>query len=103
VSPIFPFLLDAAFEPEATQAMSDAFDEVCAHLGVRDKSTREREVIASRIINLAQQGERDAGRLRDRLLHEAGFAGEPVAVNRADAALVQKSGRSTGRKLDADF
>ena len=75
---ILPLLDDAAFDPEATHAMSAAFEETCAALGVPDTSAREREVIATRIIDLARRGERNADLLRDRVLREAGaFAGEP--------------------------
>jgi hypothetical protein len=75
---ILPFVYDSAFDPEATHAMSAAFEETCAVLGVRESSAREREVIATRIIELARRGERNADLLRDRVLREAeGLAGEP--------------------------
>jgi hypothetical protein len=70
---ILPFLKDdPVFDPEATHAMSVAFDEACAALGVAETSARERELIATRIIDLAWGGERDADLLRDRVLREAG-------------------------------
>jgi hypothetical protein len=68
---ILPFLHgDAAFGPEATRAMSAAFDDVCRTLKVNGDA-RAREAIAMRIIDLARRGEHDALRLRDRVLHEA--------------------------------
>jgi hypothetical protein len=51
--------------------MSVAFDEVCVALGLPETSLAVRELIAIRIIELAQRGERDAARLRDRVLREA--------------------------------
>jgi CO/xanthine dehydrogenase Mo-binding subunit len=62
------------FEPEATNAMSMAFDEVCRALGIAVESVRERETIAVRIVELARRGERDAIRLRERVLREAAGA-----------------------------
>jgi hypothetical protein len=35
-------------------------------------NAREREVIATRVIELARRGERDPGQIRDRVLKEAG-------------------------------
>ena len=75
---ILPFLKgQAVFDPEATQAMSTAFEAVCRTLKVNGNE-REREVIASRIIELARRGERDPARIRDRVLLEAG-AGDTAA------------------------
>ncbi len=79
---ILPFLKgeSGAFEPEAIHAMSRAFDEVCRALAVAEVNKRERDVIATRIIDLARRGETDADRLRDRVLREARFDyGGPVA------------------------
>jgi hypothetical protein len=70
---ILPFLKDqSVFEPEATRAMSIAFDDACRVLKLSDDATREREVIAVRIIELARRGERDPARLCERVLREAG-------------------------------
>lgn len=62
------------FEPDAVSAMSTAFDEICRSLQLPDGATRERETIAVRIIELARRGERDAKRLSERILREAGSA-----------------------------
>jgi hypothetical protein len=53
-----------AFEPEATAAMSEAFDGACKEL--HDVGERElvRKLIAKRIIAAASGGERDPVRLR---------------------------------------
>jgi hypothetical protein len=63
---------DAVFEPEATQAMSVAFDAACRALKLSDDAAREREVVALRIIELARRGERDPARLSERVLRDAG-------------------------------
>lgn len=63
---------DQAFDPEATNAMGAALDEVCAALCING-DVRAREVIATKIIDLARRGERDPARLRERVLREAGL------------------------------
>jgi hypothetical protein len=70
---ILPFVKDGAFDDKDITAMSTALDEVCEILNVRDDNSA-REVIASRIIDLARAGERNPTRLRDRVLHEADLA-----------------------------
>lgn len=70
---ILPFLKERnVFEPEATNAMSLAFDSVCHALKLSVDDRRSRETVAVRIIELARRGERDPIRLRDRVLREAG-------------------------------
>jgi hypothetical protein len=70
---ILPFLREQpAFDPEMIEAMSTALDEACRALKLSEDATREREVVAVRIIELARRGERDPVRLRDRVLREAG-------------------------------
>jgi hypothetical protein len=68
---IVPFLRDHAFGPSEIQAMSLALDEVCTSLGVADGDNEGRRIVAERIVALAQLGEYNAARLRDRVIHEA--------------------------------
>jgi hypothetical protein len=77
---IFPFLRtgEAVFDPKDIAAMSMALDDVCKALKLDDGAAKE--VMASRIIDLARTGERSPTRLRDRVLREAGMAGR-VALN----------------------
>ena len=70
---ILPFVKDGVFDQKAITAMSTALDDVCKTLNLRDDNSA-REVIASRIIDLARAGERSPARLRDRILHEADLA-----------------------------
>ena len=52
------FLIEQpAFKPEAAQAMSRAFDDVCASLQFPNSAQKARELIAKRIIELGRQGE----------------------------------------------
>ena len=70
---ILPFVKDGVFDPKDITAMSTALDDVCKILNLGDDSSA-REVIASRIIDLARAGERNPTRLRDRILREADLA-----------------------------
>jgi hypothetical protein len=70
--PIRQFISDeAAFDPDAIAAMSNAFEAACRALKI-DGDDRAREVIAVRVIELARQGEVDAARLAERVVIEAG-------------------------------
>jgi len=64
-------LARSAFDPEAIAAMSLAFVEACAALNIPDSDEQHREVIATRIIDLARNGKIDAAALRDRIIQEA--------------------------------
>jgi hypothetical protein len=70
---ILPFVKDGVFDQKDITAMSVALDDVCKILNLRDDSSA-REVIASRIVDLARAGERNPTRLRDRILREADLA-----------------------------
>jgi hypothetical protein len=68
--PIRRYLEDnAAFEPDAIKAMSEALERACAALHV-DGQMHDREVIATRIIDLARNGVIDAGALSERVVAE---------------------------------
>ncbi len=68
--PITPFLKNQAFDPELVRAMGLAFQRACEQLGLSDAEDRATEVVASRIILLAQQGENDPDTLCRRVLRE---------------------------------
>ncbi len=68
---VIPFLKGSSvFEPEATQAMATAFDEVCRALLLTETAAFERETIASKIIALAEHGERNADKLIEGVLRD---------------------------------
>ena len=68
--PIRSYLDDhSAFEPEAIEAMSTALEETCIALQVEGQ-TKDREIIAARIIELARNGIIDSTALRDRVVGE---------------------------------
>ena len=68
--PIRSYLEDsAAFEPEAISVMSKALEETCQALHINGQM-KGREVIATRIIDLARNGFLDAKALSGRVIAE---------------------------------
>ena len=63
--PIIPFLKDETFDPDHVQAMSAALGQVS---GARRRDQQSLEILAIRIIGLARRSERDAERLKERVL-----------------------------------
>jgi hypothetical protein len=55
--------ITSAFDPEATQTLCVAFDKVCSTIAERDRSEFVKELIARRVIALAERGERDPHKL----------------------------------------
>jgi hypothetical protein len=60
-----------AFGPAAIETMSKAFEESCIALQVFAGDEKGREIIATRIIDLARNGLIDPTALRDRVIAEA--------------------------------
>jgi hypothetical protein len=72
--PIRQFLRGGVFDPDIISVMSTAFHHVCKALeAVSDRSDVTKEMIATRIIQLAQHGETDPNVLRERVLSEFGL------------------------------
>jgi hypothetical protein len=61
------------FEHEITQAMSDAYAAACGLLGLTECDHRARDVVARKIIALAQQGETDWTRLYKGVMTQCGL------------------------------
>ena len=61
---------NAAFDPQAVKALAVAYDDACAVLHVVDRADPRATIVAKKIIEHAQQGERDPIRLRDLVLIE---------------------------------
>jgi hypothetical protein len=57
-----------AFEPEAISVMTSAYAEVCRTLGVSERDDPGANKVAKAVIEYAQRGVSDPGRLRDRVL-----------------------------------
>ena len=58
--PIRPYLAGQAFEPESIREMSLALENVCETLALRLADDANTRLVASKIIELAQRGVRDA-------------------------------------------
>jgi hypothetical protein len=69
-----------AFDPEATSAMSAAFDTICRELKLPENDVHGREAVAVQIIELARRGETDPAKLRDLVLRATGAAPRPLGV-----------------------
>ena len=63
---IHRLLRNTVFDPETVAAMADAFEQACRELGLVDRSDPARDTVARKVIEIAQAGERDAARLRER-------------------------------------
>ena len=64
--PLVRFLDNHSFGPEAITVMTAAFEDTLRTLGLVDHNGLATEIVATKIIELAQQGECDPIRLRDR-------------------------------------
>jgi hypothetical protein len=68
--PIRPFLAGQAFEPELIRQMSLALETVCGKFGMELTDNPATRVVASKIIELAQRGVRDAPTLSEMAVKE---------------------------------
>jgi hypothetical protein len=68
--PITPYLAGQAFEPELIREMSLALQSVCDTLKLRLTDDANARLVASKIIELAQRGVREAATLSTMTLKE---------------------------------
>jgi hypothetical protein len=66
--PIYKMLEKQTYEPEEISILSAAFEEALRSLGLTDRTDPVTELVAKKIIELANRGERDPLRLRDQVL-----------------------------------
>jgi hypothetical protein len=66
--PIYRLLERAAFEPERIAMMSSVFEDVLQTLGLVDRTDPVVDMVAKKIIELAQTGVRDPARLQQLVL-----------------------------------
>jgi hypothetical protein len=59
--PIRRLLQESAFAPQEVQVLSDAFEAALRELRLVDRTDPAVELVAKRIMQMAQQGERDPG------------------------------------------
>jgi hypothetical protein len=65
---IYRLLKDHAFGPDEIKVLTTAYEEALRALRLKDRSDPATEMIAKKIIELAQRGERDPVRLRERAI-----------------------------------
>ena len=70
--------ITSAFDPEATQTLCVAFDKVCSTVAERDRSEFVKELIARRVIALAERGERDPDKLAEATTSSLGLQGSAI-------------------------
>ena len=68
--PITPYLAGQAFEPDTIRQMSLALESVCGTLKLRLTDDPNTRLVASKIIEMAQRGVRDAPTLSAMTLKE---------------------------------
>jgi hypothetical protein len=68
---VHPSIKDAVFDPDATHALTLAFDDICKEMNLPQTALDAREVVAVRVIDLAREGVLDPQVLCARILHEA--------------------------------
>jgi hypothetical protein len=62
---IYRLLKNGVFGPDEIKVLTTAYEEALRALGLKDRSDPATEMIARKIIELAQCGERDPVRLRE--------------------------------------
>jgi hypothetical protein len=65
---VYRLFKNRAFEPEAIATMTNAYADVCRTLGLRAGDLPQTDAVAKKVIEFAQRGERDPGRLRECVL-----------------------------------
>jgi hypothetical protein len=63
--PIYRLLRDHAFGPDEVKILGDAFEDALRTLRLVNRDDPATEIVAKKIIELAQRGERDPVRLRE--------------------------------------
>jgi hypothetical protein len=65
----------AVFDPETIEIMSTAYEGVCEALNLADRTNPLTYLVAKKIIELAQRGERDPDQMRQQALKAFGRSG----------------------------
>jgi hypothetical protein len=63
-----PLLNSPAFDPETIAVMVPAFEDTLRELRLTNRADPASEVVARKVIELAQRGERDPVRLREQVV-----------------------------------
>jgi hypothetical protein len=66
--PISRVLQDGSFEPEEAAHIAAAFDDILRDLNLTDRTDPLTQIVAKKVIELAQNAERDPIRIREKVL-----------------------------------
>jgi len=66
--PLARYLGEAVFDPAAIQAMTNAFAMVCESLGLNPSEDAVTQLVARKVIDIGQTGERDPKKIHDLVL-----------------------------------
>jgi hypothetical protein len=69
MSNLNPLFQDLSFDPEEATAVNQAYDLACQTLQNIGQLEVDREIIARRILQAAESGERDVNKLCERAIH----------------------------------
>lgn len=69
---IYRFLQNSGFDPESITIMTTAYEHARERLGLTDRSDQLTELVARKIIEIAQTGVRDPAQLCDQALSAIG-------------------------------
>jgi hypothetical protein len=79
--PILRVLPTAAFRPSEVEALAQAFETICRGLKFGQTDQSLREIVARKVIECAEAGERDPDRICDHVLNEMqGTVSKPRSV-----------------------
>jgi len=66
--PIHRLLQNHVFDPDTIAVMGTAFEDALHELRLTDRADPATELVARKVIELAERGERDPARLRDQVV-----------------------------------
>jgi hypothetical protein len=69
---IYRIFRERVFEPEAVISMARAYESALVALQLSNRQDPFTEIVAKKIVEIAELGERDPDRIRDRALEELG-------------------------------
>ncbi len=71
---LYRLLQNSAFGPDEINRMTMAYDDVLRLLGFVDRNDAITEIVAKKVIEIAQTGERDPLRIRARTIADLGIS-----------------------------
>jgi|HubBroStandDraft_6_1064221.scaffolds.fasta_scaffold6652144_1 hypothetical protein len=72
--PIYPLLRSQAFDPELINTMAIVFEDILRDSKLTDRTDPLATIIANKVIEVVQTGERDPQRIREKVLQSMNTA-----------------------------